>query len=312
MESYKIAVLLSAYNGQEYIEKQIKSILEQKINGQIKLIIRDDGSQDKTLTIIENKFSDQKNVEIISGQNIGLVQSFFWLLRHAFHEGYKYYAFSDQDDYWLPGKLEAAVKQLDKEDNSSIPILYGCRSFIVDQNLNKTGYITQARKRNISFYNTAIQNIVVGHNQVLNGKLAEILINNSDDMANVYSQDLWITNVAAVSGKIIFDNTPHTLYRMHGKNELGYGKNKIDRIRSHVKRLFNDETKKMAYQLNYFDKKFNSYLTHDERNEMHLFFASQSNLKKRLDYVRKTQLYRQEKKENLLFKILYLIGSYNV
>lgn len=312
MHDYKIGVLLSAYNGEKYIAQQIESIMKQSNVEHITLLVRNDGSTDNTGLVLKKLEAKYPNMKVISGKNIGLIASFFKLLDIAVKEyDFDYYSFSDQDDYWMEDKLESAVKMLENEKNA-FPLLYGCRSFIVDENLKPTGFLTQKKLKPISFYNTAIQNIIPGHNQVLNKKLAEILVNKKQDFTNIYSQDLWITNVAAISGKVLFENIPHTYYRMHGDNQLGYGKGKIDRIHAHLIRLRKKEPQKMALQLKKIMLTFDTFLSSDQKREMKLFFDSQTSLKKRFDYIRRAKLYRQSKKENCIFEILYLIGNYNI
>lgn len=310
MQNYKIGVLLSAYNGEKYIAQQIESIMKQKNSNHLTLLVRNDGSTDNTGKILKNLENKYDNLRVINGPNIGLIASFFELLKTGLNEyNFDYYSFSDQDDYWLEDKLQTAVNYIEKESNN-IPILYGCRSIVVDDNLNKTEFVTQAQERKITFYNTAIQNIVIGHNQVLNKKLAEVLVKYHQDFNNIYSQDLWIENVAAVTGKIIFDNTPHTLYRMHSHNQLGYGKGKLDRVRGHLIRLKKKEPQKMAKQLEYFIKYYKNFISDEEENEIKLFLYSQRNIKTRINYIRHTKLYRQTVKETLQFKILYILGAY--
>ena len=92
-----VQILLSSYNGEKYISRQIDSILRQK-DVEIHLLIRDDGSTDGTRAIIkeyEKKYP--ANVEVVFGENMGWKKSFFTLLRLA--GDYDYYAFADQDDY---------------------------------------------------------------------------------------------------------------------------------------------------------------------------------------------------------------------
>lgn len=312
MQDYRIGVLLSAYNGEKYITQQVKSIMNQNNKDHITLLIRNDGSTDNTYNVLNDLSKEYSNIRIINGPNIGLIASFFKLLEIALKKyDFDYYSFSDQDDYWMEDKLEQAVKALNTEDEAT-PILYGCRSVVVDDNLKPTGFMTQSQKCDLSFYNTAIQNIVIGHNQVLNKKLAEILVNKKQNFSNIYSQDLWIENVAAVAGKIIFDNSPHTFYRMHGDNQLGYGKGKLDRLSSHIKRLFKKEPQKMALQLKYFVDCYEDFLSLSQKKEINDFISSQCNLHSRIKYMKKSKLYRQDEKETVSFKLLYILGSYNL
>lgn len=312
MGNYRIGVLLSAYNGEKYIETQVESIMNQDDIDHITLLIRNDGSKDNTGKILKKLQNKYSNLVVIEGHNIGLTASFFELLDIAVNQyDFDYYSFSDQDDYWLQDKLQSAVNFLKKEDGET-PVLYGCRSMIVDENLNTTGMMTQEKKKKISFFNAAIQNIVIGHNQVINKKLAEILLNKRPDFSKIYSQDLWIENVASVVGKIVFENTPHTYYRMHNNNELGYGKSKFERVFGHLKRLKKKESQKMSYQLKYFTDCFFDNLSSIEKHEMQSFFNNQVNIFKRMNYIKNSRLYRQSDGETRSFKILYLMGSYNI
>lgn len=308
----KVAILLSSYNGGEYISEQIESILNQSYKN-ITLLIRDDGSTDKTISIIQSYLNNHKNIIFLKGENIGLVRSFLELLRYAFSKNFDYFAFCDQDDIWLPNKISSAVDCLDKYSNEGFtPLLYSCTSKVVDKNLKFTGKLTEKKTKEITFFNTAIQNICPGHNQVINRPLAKIVLDLFKNNNYIYSQDYWITNIAVVTGKICFDNIPHTLYRMHNDNQLGYGSSKLGRFINHITRVKNKEARKMAIQLNDFVRLLYSTLSMKEKNEMSLFFDSQSSFIKRANYIRYTKLYRQNNKETLAFKILYLLGFYNL
>ena len=92
----KILVLMSTYNGEKYVDTQIKSVLNQK-NVNVKIYIRDDGSSDKTVDIIK-KYNDER-ITFFEGQNKGATDSFFELIKKAPLD-FDYYAFCDQDDYW--------------------------------------------------------------------------------------------------------------------------------------------------------------------------------------------------------------------
>lgn len=76
-----IAILLSAYNGADYIGKQIDSLLSQTYQD-FTIYIRDDGSNDGTIGIIDsfvNKFPDKVKHVDRNGDNLGVGQSFMWL-----------------------------------------------------------------------------------------------------------------------------------------------------------------------------------------------------------------------------------------
>ena len=101
-----IQVLMSAYNGEKYIGEQIDSILAQDCGNKgladVKLLIRDDGSSDSTRDILEQYVVNYPSqVSWYHGDNKGVIKSFFDLLDKSVDEA-AYYAFADQDDYWMP------------------------------------------------------------------------------------------------------------------------------------------------------------------------------------------------------------------
>ena len=78
----KVQVLLSAYNGEKYIKKQIESILNQK-EVEVSLLIRDDGSSDKTIEIIGKLADENSNITFYKGENLGPARSFMDLLNKS-------------------------------------------------------------------------------------------------------------------------------------------------------------------------------------------------------------------------------------
>lgn len=306
-DAKRVVVMISTYNGEKYIGEQIDSILKQKTKHHIDILIRDDGSKDSTISIIASLADKYHSISFFQGENRGVVGSYFDLLKRA--GDYDYYSFCDQDDYWLPDKIETAVNTLEAT-NAKIPLLYASPSYVTDGHLNKTGKITQTERKKINFYNTAIQNFCPGHNQVINYRMAEILRSVEPDSTQVYSQDLWVTNVAAVTGKIIFDSEPHTLYRMHHDNKLGFGEGNADWIKQRITRAQGHEGAKFSKQLKYFYSVFSDRLTDEQKDEVKKFLSSQKSFSKRAGYIRQTKFWRQRQKENTLFKLLYLFGGY--
>jgi glycosyltransferase involved in cell wall biosynthesis len=127
-----VQILLSSYNGEKYISRQIDSILRQK-DVEIHLLIRDDGSTDGTRAIIkeyEKKYP--ANVEVILGENMGWKKSFFTLLQLA--GDYDYYAFADQDDYWYEDKEISSIKVME-DDPAEGPKMVQVHYVTTDENL---------------------------------------------------------------------------------------------------------------------------------------------------------------------------------
>ena len=91
METKKVAVVMSTYNGEQFIREQFDSILNQTYKN-IEIVVRDDGSKDGTVDIVKEYQSKHNNIKLIEGENLGFVNSFFELLDLADAE---YYAYAD-------------------------------------------------------------------------------------------------------------------------------------------------------------------------------------------------------------------------
>ena len=121
----KVIVLLASYNGEKYLRDQLDSLINQTYKN-IDVYIRDDNSTDKTMDIINEYCGKSINginfIKVDScGKNLGYPDCFWEILKNVPRA--KYYCFCDQDDYWLPEKIESSVKCLEKVDYTSDDIL---------------------------------------------------------------------------------------------------------------------------------------------------------------------------------------------
>ena len=132
----KIAILLSTYNGENYLIEQIESLLRQTYSDWI-LYVRDDGSSDNTLDILSDYQQRFSNIILFtnSGTNLGPLKSFLWLMKHVDSE---YYMFCDQDDVWLPNKIELTYFEMQKleQDVRNVPLLIFTDLLVTDDKLN--------------------------------------------------------------------------------------------------------------------------------------------------------------------------------
>lgn len=76
MRMKKVQILMSTYNGQTYLKKQIESILAQTYPN-IELIIRDDGSKDRTVEILKEYEQRYENINVVLEKILELQQAFF-------------------------------------------------------------------------------------------------------------------------------------------------------------------------------------------------------------------------------------------
>ena len=301
-----ILVMMSTYNGEKYIREQIDSIMHQKVEADITLRIRDDGSQDDTCLEIEKLMTAYPGkIELIKGENKGYNASFFELINMA--SGYEFYSISDQDDVWLEDKLQVAIDKLSNA-NLSMPLLYASTSFLVEDNLLPYG-TTRKREREFSIYNTIIQNICPGHTQVLNEALLK-LIQGNVDAKRIYVYDSWICNIAMLYGKIVFDNDSHTYYRQHRANQLGYGKGWRGQLLTSMKHADSGDGTKYRNQVAYFlEKNQNELMKQGYYKEIYRFVNS-NNIIKKVRYVLTGKLFRQKKMETIAFYIAVILGKF--
>ncbi len=302
----RILVMMSTYNGEKHLREQIDSIFYQKTNHEVHLRIRDDGSKDSTCYIIEEYIAKYpERVELIRGKNLGYNGSFFSLIQSA--EGYDYYSISDQDDVWLADKLQIACDSIDKV-KEDIPILYASTSYLVHDDLVPYG-TTRKKEREMSMYNTIIQNICPGHTQVMNNRLLDLL-KGEIDTNRIYVYDSWIQNVANLYGRIVFDNDSHTYYRQYEGNQLGSGVGKIGQLMASRKRTDTGDGHKYRRQIEYFQEMYEEKMKEKGYyTEIDLFLSTQS-LSQKLKYVVRSRLYRQRCIETLAFRCAILLGKY--
>lgn len=302
----RIAVLLSSYNGEKYIVEQIESILNQQLkNALLHIYVRDDGSTDRTVELVKNMAEADERIHIRCGQNIGSNASYFTLIHEV--SGYDFYAFSDQDDVWDEDKIQTAVDQLMASGKRCV--LYGSPSRLTNEALEPYG-LTQTMRRPITLYNSLIQNFLPGHSQVMDDALLKVLakINNYE---GIHVYDSFITNMAVIHGSVLFDNTPHTRYRQHQNNQIGFGDQGSGWIINRLKRIKKNESHLYARQIAFIRNGQDAYLSPDEKNEIDQFL-SEGGFLTRLGYVLRSKLFRQRKLETLAFKLLYLLGGYTL
>lgn len=230
---HKVAVLMSTYNGEEYLREQIESILAQE-DVDVTLYIRDDGSSDSTIEIVQEYQKKHSNIKLDVGNNMGVGNSFMQLVYDCPDE-YDYYAFSDQDDVWLPEKLKKAVEMIEECEK---PVLYCSNQVLVDKDLKIIG-MRHNQKPDISYKQIMCQNKITGctmvWNKAMNDLLSEEKRRPTPELLRCRIHDVWVAMVASVSGIIKYDDKGYILYRQHENNVVGVRKDNL--IKEWIKKL---------------------------------------------------------------------------
>ena len=219
----KVDILIATYNGEKYLKEQIDSILNQTYQN-IHLIISDDKSTDTTQDILKQYESDDRITIFYQEQNLGYIKNFEFLLSKVQSN---LFMLSDQDDIWLKEKVEKSVQKLQTEN---LDLVFGDLK-VVDENLvtlypSFVKYMKLDRKIRNEINTKKLQylyNCMTGCT-ILSKKsfLTKILPLPKNSKYMVH--DYWIGLVVSLSGKIGFLSTPYILYRQHGNNQIGTGK----------------------------------------------------------------------------------------
>lgn len=276
----QIDILMATYNGEKYLKEQIDSILNQTYTD-FRLIISDDCSKYSTRKIIEEySQKDKRIISYFQEKNLGYVKNFEFLLTKVENE---IYMLSDQDDFWLPNKIEHTYNKM-KETNADLVFT---DLEVVDKDLNMmyssfNDYMKLTRK--IKKYKNDyrlqyLYNCVTGCTLMSKKKFLNLILPLPTE-SKYAIHDTWIACAVANNGKIEYLDEKTIKYRQHGTNQVGtdkisHGFKELDQVRDlfiEVKlglfktyvnndRIFNDEIKKQNKEaLEYFemikDKKY--------------------------------------------------------
>ena len=301
-----VQILMSTYNGEQYLREQLDSIVALEGFDRICVLIRDDGSTDHTRQILHD-YENQYGFEVLYETNIGVNASIYRLLEKS-SANCRYFAICDQDDVWLPNKMKIALAALSQEP-INLPCLFASLSDIVDSNLRHLGYSVYP-KRGATYYNALIQNIAAGHTQVFNSSMKKLLLDANIESAHVV--DWWIYLTASAFGKVIFYPKCTVLHRQHGNNAVGYSLHPWAKFIKRLRWIFTGKGNAISKQILSFYTSYKEFLPPEYRKETERYLKFGNNLFTRIYYALTCKVYRQQPLENILFKLLYVIGKYKL
>ena len=205
-ESIRVSVAMATYNGEKYIKEQIESILKNLQNND-ELVISDDGSNDSTLNII-NSFGD-KRIKLIKGPGKGIKQNFNNAIKNTKGE---YIFLSDQDDIWMPDKVETVVNKFNHSDY----LLIQHDAIVIDEN-QEIIYESFAKHRKVKtgILKNIIKNSYHGCCIAFRNELKEKILPIPE---NINMHDQWIGLIAELNGKTFFEDEVLIKYRRHNAN----------------------------------------------------------------------------------------------
>jgi len=295
----KVQILMSTYNGEKFIRKQLDSIVAQDIP--VSLLIRDDGSSDSTVDIIKEYQQKYDFISLIEDKNVGVIKSFFELFKKADKEA-DYYSLADQDDIWFKDKISRAVSVLENM-KSDKPVLYCSRQILTDADDNELDVKMREVKMRPGFGNAIVENIATGCTCVFNKAMLEMAASHEPEYTIMH--DWWLYLIATAFGEIYFDNKPSMYYRQHGNNTMGSRTNYIEEFKERVGR-FSSNKGKQYRQMEAFKKSFE--LDAEKEALLSMVLGYKHSLKNRFACILSNKVYRQRVSDNLIFKLLFLMN----
>ena len=238
-----VVVLLATYNGGLFLPEQLFSLSTQSRRPDM-LVLRDDGSSDNSVDLVRQwGLNEEIPVKILESRGrLGPAKSFLEILRNAGPADI--YMFCDQDDFWLPEKIERAVNVLSASP-SDVPHLHATRLNIVDEKLQWLG--DSPVPKELSFSSAACESVLTGCTMAFNAALATHLCRGTPRFLIMH--DWWAYLVASGCGSVSFDRKPSLLYRQHGSNTLGAGPHGLAKFHSRLKTFFGSNSAQRSHQL---------------------------------------------------------------
>ena len=204
----RVSVAMATYNGEKYIEEQVKSIL-QNLNVEDELIISDDGSTDKTREIIKQYIKKDKRIKLIDGPKKGIKQNFSNAISCC---NGKYIFLADQDDIWMEDKVKKVLLAFD--ENKSILVIHDAK-VINEKEEEVISSFFEYRNSGNGIIKNIYKNTYIGCCMAFDSKIKEKVLPIPE---NIEMHDQWIGVIAEQNGKSYFLKEALILYRRHSEN----------------------------------------------------------------------------------------------
>lgn len=300
----KLIVLMSTYNGEKYIKEQLDSLLRQTLRPDL-IYIRDDGSKDDTVAILEEYASQYPFIRYYSGRNKGPAKSFWELIKTC--DKADYYALCDQDDVWFEDKLETAVNRLNVENNE-VPVLYCSRYTLTDKQLKPINSDVSRLYNFSDFPHALLYHTAPGCTFVFNDAARKKIVKYDVEKEYCIIHDAIIHKIVTMFGKMVLDDRSHMFYRQHGDNEIGMNANVIKVFFGRVSRFINGKIRN--YRSNTAKSLLNVYgeeISADKRELLNIVanYMHDKDLKKKL---LSDERFRSHTGNDFFFRILVLVN----
>lgn len=314
-----VLVMMATYNGEIYLKEQIDSILAQRgVN--VTLWIRDDRSTDGTASLLRNYARSDSRVSFkVNARNLGVGLNFMQMVYEVKAKEFDYFAFADQDDVWLPDKLETAVQTMKSYitigsnrhlNGVGMPILYCSELLNVDRDLSHPTPELQRMPHVEEFpASLLIRNIFSGCTMVFNRdhlKLAQIY--KMDEFPRIH--DTWMILLAYYCGNLKVDRRhAKILRRITGENTAGAtvpGADVRRAMLSALNRPSKQPATKTARQL----LMYSSFMTAEDRAVVESFVSYADTISSRIRWAVSGNYRSLSMFDTLLARLKFLLARY--
>ena len=222
----RVSIAMTTYNGEKYVEKQLRSIFSQTLQPD-EIVICDDCSKDRTVEIIRRVVSEyqaEARVRLVENkQNLGYIRNFHQAIGMTSGE---YLFLADQDDEWYPHKLKRVLEVMEETGAEAIctgfdlidangDLIANPESFRIDPLILKAGPGVTP----ITFHQLIFRNFVPGCTYCCTRRTAQAFL---EVESQVLPHDYQIMFVGTLLGKVFFLNEKTIGYRLHGNNTIGF------------------------------------------------------------------------------------------
>ena len=210
-----VDILMATYNGEAFVEEQVQSIINQTYR-EWRLLVHDDGSTDKTMEILHRLAEEDERVVVIEDgvQHLGVARNFIHLVKQSTAA---YCMFCDQDDVWLPNKVEKMVHAIEQY-NQGVPQVVYTNAFLwnpkqgIISDKNTLTYPTTLRQT--LFLNTGIQ----GAAAIFNRAMCKVI----ERPLSYYAMHDHVLLLAGICfGEVHYLHESLMYYRQHEHNVTG-------------------------------------------------------------------------------------------
>ncbi len=232
----QVHIVLSTYNGEQFLSEQLDSILN-GTHQNFTIEVSDDCSTDRTVSIVKQYIEKypQKISLHVNEKNLGYTMNFLEGLKRS---QAPYVMFCDQDDIWMPEKIEHTLAHMNKieKNHENEPVLVYSDAMMFDSKsgdemglFHKNSHLSTEK---VDISHLLIENKCIGCTVMLNQRVRDYLVQLPE---GIRVHDWWLALICSSFGQIGYLDEPTLYYRQHSKNMIGgtsFVQYLIGRIRS--------------------------------------------------------------------------------